>query len=56
MVLQFKTFGTVSSIFWHLSQYLWKEKKQHYADDQADTKSVPAKYPFVSLKAQVSKE
>lgn len=33
MILQFKTFGTVSSIFLHLSQYLSKEEKQCYADD-----------------------
>lgn len=26
MILQFKTFGTISSIFLHLSQYLSKEK------------------------------
>lgn len=51
MILQFKTFGTVSSIFLYLSQYLLKEKKQCHANGKKKKKS--GKYAFISLKVQL---
>lgn len=59
MVLQFKTLGTVSSIFSCLSQYLSKEKKQCYANGQKKYTHTrthtrrSAKCAFISLEVQL---